>query len=698
MPSDKNTRRQRHQAQVKTQPGKAVRGAQSTEFVKKAGYRKSEFIGGKKYYTPMSTDPTSSGAGGDVTNVTISGSSGIGVDNIGVFNVTTVTPVLGGHVTPITGSGVISVQDYDPIGAAASGLSAKGVISSDTVYDGDSPGTFATHFLRKDGVWADVSASLNAFVTWSWVPQSGTPFTTVADSSADAITVTAGAGLEFADTSSGSTDALTLSSTVPNLTVNGAGTVHTNNYTNTTYSVGDGGLTQNNFTNTLKSKLDGIEGSATADQSNTEIKNAVEAASDSNTFTDADHTKLNGIEASADVTDSTNVNAAGAIMHSDIGESDTGFVVRSGSQAYDIDATDYIQTGANTLGDSSGYAGLYHSADASELKFYTIKAGDNITLAKNNAGGQANTYLEISATDAPTANRFTGILDDGVTTYTATSGGSDTLKFSGGTGVNVSAAQSSAVVTVTYTLDIGTGGSQAAAGNHTHSYIATSHAANSITSSHLTILGNTSNTNSGDVCTSNHNSIGYATISGSTGNGVMTFNTGSQLTTESNLTYDAGTLIVNKTGSSDGIIRIEADENNDNESYNPYLIFVQDGNTEESAVYMTSNKLIIANASTSDGGMSFRTTNSNTSYTVATERMLIQDDGDIIPGGNEAYDFGSSAKKWDNIIGKSIKATTFYGGDSYAGLTTTRSFTVTNGDVHNITIKGGIITEWSVLE
>ena len=234
MPSDKNTRRQRHQAQVKTQPGKAIRGAQSTEFVKKAGYRKSEFIGGKKYYTPMSTDPTSSGAGGDVTNVTISGSSGVAaVDNIGVYNVTTVAPVLGGHVTPITGSGVISIQDYDPIGAAASGLSAKGVISSDTVYDGDSPGTFATHFLRKDGVWADVSASLNAFVTWSWVPQSGTPFTTVADSSADAITVTAGAGLEFTDTSDGATDALTFSSTVPNLTVNGAGTVHANNYTDT---------------------------------------------------------------------------------------------------------------------------------------------------------------------------------------------------------------------------------------------------------------------------------------------------------------------------------------------------------------------------------------------------------------------------------------------------------------------------------
>ena len=47
------------------------------------------------------------------------------------------------------------------------------------------------------------------------------------------------------------------------------------------------------------SKLDGIEAGATADQTNAEIRAAVEAASDSNVFTDADHTKLNGIEASA---------------------------------------------------------------------------------------------------------------------------------------------------------------------------------------------------------------------------------------------------------------------------------------------------------------------------------------------------------------------------------------------------------------
>ena len=66
------------------------------------------------------------------------------------------------------------------------------------------------------------------------------------------------------------------------------------------------------------SKLDGIEAGATADQTNAEIRAAVEAATDSNVFTDADHTKLNGIEASADVTDTANVTAAGALMDSEV--------------------------------------------------------------------------------------------------------------------------------------------------------------------------------------------------------------------------------------------------------------------------------------------------------------------------------------------------------------------------------------------
>ena len=49
----------------------------------------------------------------------------------------------------------------------------------------------------------------------------------------------------------------------------------------------------------ITGKLNGIEEGATADQTNAEIRAAVEAASDSNVFTDADHTKLNNIEDNA---------------------------------------------------------------------------------------------------------------------------------------------------------------------------------------------------------------------------------------------------------------------------------------------------------------------------------------------------------------------------------------------------------------
>ena len=65
-------------------------------------------------------------------------------------------------------------------------------------------------------------------------------------------------------------------------------------------------------------KLDGIEAGATADQTAAEIRTLVESATDSNVFTDADHSKLDGIEAGADVTDTTNVTAAGALMDSEL--------------------------------------------------------------------------------------------------------------------------------------------------------------------------------------------------------------------------------------------------------------------------------------------------------------------------------------------------------------------------------------------
>jgi len=110
--------------------------------------------------------------------------------------------------------------------------------------------------------------------------------------------------------------------------------------TNTTYSVGDGGLTENDFTDTLKTKLDNIENSAnnyvlpTADTNtlggfkvgtNLTMNGSVLSSADTTytvgdggltqkNFTTTLNTKLDNIEESADVTDATNVLAAGAVM------------------------------------------------------------------------------------------------------------------------------------------------------------------------------------------------------------------------------------------------------------------------------------------------------------------------------------------------------------------------------------------------
>jgi len=89
----------------------------------------------------------------------------------------------------------------------------------------------------------------------------------------------------------------------------------------------------NAFTDAEKTKLTSVESNATADQTNAEIKTAYEANSDTNAFTDADHSKLDGIEASADVTDATNVDAAGAVMNNDTTTAGMSFVIDEDNMA-----------------------------------------------------------------------------------------------------------------------------------------------------------------------------------------------------------------------------------------------------------------------------------------------------------------------------------------------------------------------------
>lgn len=71
----------------------------------------------------------------------------------------------------------------------------------------------------------------------------------------------------------------------------------------------------------------------------------------------ADGIKLDGIQALADVTNTANVNAAGAVMHTDF-PSEVGFMIRTGSEAYGVIKYNLAATAAPAASDdsSAGYA------------------------------------------------------------------------------------------------------------------------------------------------------------------------------------------------------------------------------------------------------------------------------------------------------------------------------------------------------
>jgi len=132
-----------------------------------------------------------------------------------------------------------------------------------------------------------------------------------------------------------------------------------------------GGVTSVPFESADHSKLDGIEAGATADQSNAEIRAAVEAATDSNVFTDADHSKLNAIEASADVTDTANVKSA---LNASLGGAAT---IGDGSDTITIpgDLTVTGTTTTNNVETVSTSNGVVFEGSAADGNEVTLLAG-----------------------------------------------------------------------------------------------------------------------------------------------------------------------------------------------------------------------------------------------------------------------------------------------------------------------------------
>ena len=165
------------------------------------------------------------------------------------------------------------------------------------------------------------------------------------------------------------------------LTAAGLNDVATQADTDTTYSVQDGELSQNNFTDADHTKLDGIEASATADQTAAEIKTAYESNSDTNAFTDADHSKLDGIEASA-----TADQTASEIKTAYESNSDTNaFTDADHSKLDGIEASataDQTAAEIRTLVESASNSNVFTDADHSKLNGIEASATADQTAAE----------------------------------------------------------------------------------------------------------------------------------------------------------------------------------------------------------------------------------------------------------------------------------------------------------------------------
>ena len=215
------------------------------------------------------------------------------------------------------------------------------------------------------------------------------------------------------------------------------------------------------------SKLDGIEAGATGDQTNAEIRAAVEAATDSNVFTDADHSKLNGIEANAtadqtitagggltgggtgnvtishsDTSSQASVNGSGRTYIQDITLDTYGHVTGLATATETVVNTDTNTIPNNaTITLSAGGAltgGGNFTTDQSSNETITFNHADTSSQASVNNSGR--TYIQDITLD--TYGHITGITS---ATETVVNTDTNTTNFNvqanGGTQVNISAGE-----------------------------------------------------------------------------------------------------------------------------------------------------------------------------------------------------------------------------------------------------------------
>ena len=154
----------------------------------------------------------------------------------------------------------------------------------------------------------------------------------------------------------------------------------------------------NNYNDADSAKLAGIEASATADQTGAEIKSLYEAESDTNAFTDADHTKLDGIESSATANDTdanlkSRANHTGTQAASTISDFDTEVANNSAVTANTAKVTNATHTGdatgsgALTVVAIQGRAVESSAPSDGQVLKWNDSASEWQAAADNNSGG-----------------------------------------------------------------------------------------------------------------------------------------------------------------------------------------------------------------------------------------------------------------------------------------------------------------------
>ena len=234
-----------------------------------------------------------------------------------------VQDIVGGMVSSNTESGItVSYQDGDGTldFAVASQTDENFTTADHAKLDGIESGATADQTASEIKTLYESNSDTNAFTDALQTKLSGVEASAdVTDTANVVAALSAGSNISIgSDGTIAATDTNTqLSNEQVQDIVGGMLSGNTESGITVSYQDGDGTIdfsvasqTDENFTTADHSKLDGIEANATADQTASEIRTLVDAATDSNVFTDDDHSKLNAIEASADVTDTANVVAA----------------------------------------------------------------------------------------------------------------------------------------------------------------------------------------------------------------------------------------------------------------------------------------------------------------------------------------------------------------------------------------------------